>query len=53
MIKEKFYINYNKINNSNYLEISHNKRFTSHLISPKDKIELQNMCETKYMEIYE
>ena len=53
MIREKLNINYNKNNNSNYLEASHNERFTSHLISSKDKIELQNMYSPKYMEIYE
>ena len=53
MIREKLNINYNKINNSNYLETSHNERFTSHLISSKDKIELQNIYSPKYMEIYE
>ena len=41
MIREKININYNKNSNSNYLEISQNERFTSHLISSKDKIELQ------------
>ena len=41
MIREKLNINYNKNSNSNYLETSHNERFTSHLISSKDKIELQ------------
>ena len=53
MIREKLNINYNKNSNSNYLETSHNERFTSHLISSKDKIELQNMYSPKYMEIYE
>ena len=53
MIREKLNINYNKINNSNYLETTHNERFTSHLISSKDKIELQNIYSPKYMEIYE
>jgi len=53
MIREKLNINYNKNSNSNYLEISHNERFTSHLISSKEKIELQNLYSPKYMEIYE
>ena len=53
MIREKLNINYNKNRYSNYLETSHNERFTSHLISSKDKIELQNMYSPKYMEIYE
>jgi len=53
MIREKLNINYNKNSNSNYLETSHNERFTSHLISSKDKIELQNLYSPKYMEIYE
>ena len=55
MIREKLNIHYNKNNNIKpyYNDISNNERYTSHLISSKDKIELQNVGEPKYMEVYE
>ena len=52
-IREKLNIHYNKNNNNYYNENSHNEKFTSQLISAKDKIELQNISIPKYMEIYE
>jgi len=48
MIKEKLNSNYNIVN-----EGSHSDRFTSQLISQKDRIELQNCESPKYIEIYE
>ena len=54
MIREKININYNNNNDAiNYVESSHNERFTSHLISTKDRIELQNFNNPKYMDLYE
>ena len=54
-IREKLNTNYNKNNNNNiyYNENSHNNRYTSQLISSKDKIELQNIYTPRYMEVYE
>ena len=48
MIKEKLNSSYNIINDN-----SHNDKFTSQLISQKDRIELQNFDSPKYMDIYE
>lgn len=54
MIREKLNINYNKDNyQNNYIETNNNERFTSHLISSKDRIELQNFNSPKYMDLYE
>ena len=54
MIREKLNNNYNKNNNAiNYIESSHSERFTYHLISSKDRIELQNFNTPKYMDLYE
>ena len=55
MIREKLNINYGKDNNiRTYIsENISNNRFTSKLISSNDKIELQNMNNPKYMDIYE
>ena len=53
MIREKLNINYNNNSAINYAESSHNERFTSHLISTKDRIELQNFNNPKYMDLYE
>lgn len=55
MIREKLNINYSKENNiKTYIsENISNNRFTSKLISSNDKIELQNMNNPKYMDIYE
>ena len=54
MIREKININYNNNNDAiNYVESSHNERFTSHLISTKDRTELQNFNNPKYMDLYE
>jgi len=55
MIREKLNINYSKENNiKTYIsENISNNRYTSKLISPNDKIELQNLNTPKYMEIYE
>ena len=55
MIREKLNINYSKENNiKTYIsENISNNRFTSKLISSNDKIELQNINNPKYMDIYE
>ena len=55
MIREKLNINYSKENNiKTYIsENISNNRFTSKLISSNDKIELQNVSNPKYMDIYE
>ena len=55
MIREKLNIHYNQKKNTNlyYNEPSNNERYTSHLISPKDKIELQSLSTPRYMEVYE
>jgi len=55
MIREKLNINYSKENNiKTYIsENISNNRFTSKLISSNDKIELQNLNNPKYMDIYE
>ena len=55
MISEKFNINYSKENNiKTYIsENISNNRFTSKLISSNDRIELQNVSNPKYMDIYE
>ncbi len=53
MIREKMNIHYNKKNKINYIDNSRNERFTSQLISNKDKIELQIFETPKYMELYE
>ena len=54
MIREKLNINYNKDNyQNNYIETNNNERFTSHLISSKERIELQNFNSPKYMDLYE
>ena len=55
MIREKLNINYSRENNiKTYIsENISNNRFTSKLISSNDKIELQNMNNPKYMDIYE
>jgi syntaxin 16 len=50
MIREKLNINYSNNNSTiNYAESSHNERF----ISTKDRIELQNFNNPKYMDLYE
>ena len=55
MIREKLNINYSKENNiKTYIsENISNNRFTSKLISSNDRIELQNVSNPKYMDIYE
>lgn len=58
MIREKLNINYNKDNNiRSYISDNSfnniNNKFTSNLISSKDKIEMENINTPKYMEIYE
>ena len=58
MIREKLNINYNKDNNiKSYIADNSfnniNSKFTSNLISSKDKIEMENINTPKYMEIYE
>ena len=58
MIREKLNIHYNKDNNmKSYLGENSfnniNNKFTSNLISSKDKIEMENINTPKYMEIYE
>ena len=55
MIREKLNINYNKNNNAkSYLyESANGERYTSHLISSNDKLELQNISTPRYMEVYE
>ena len=56
MIREKLNVNYNQNNNSKsyfYDNSEHNDKFTSQLISSKDRIELQNFNTPKYMELYE
>ena len=55
MIREKLNVNYNKNNNAkSYLyESANGERYTSHLISSNDKLELQNISTPRYMEVYE
>ena len=56
MIRGKLNVNYNQNNNSKsyfYDNSEHNDKFTSQLISSKDRIELQNFNTPKYMELYE
>jgi syntaxin 16 len=54
MIREKMNIHYNKKNNiKSYFNENNNDRFTSQLISSKDKIELQNLQFPRYMDMYE
>ena len=55
MLREKLNVHYNQNNNSHsyYNENYHNNKFTSHLISNQEKIELQNLYGPRYMEIYD
>jgi syntaxin 16 len=55
MIRERLNTNYNKDNNirTNISENISNNRYTSQLISSNEKIELQNINNPKYMDIYE
>ena len=54
MIREKMNIPYNKKNNiKSYFNENNSDRFTSQLISSKDKIELQNLQSPRYMDMYE
>ena len=54
MIREKMNVHYNKKNNiKSYFNENNSDRFTSQLISSKDKIELQNIQAPRYMDIYE
>ena len=54
MIREKMNIHYNKKNNiKSYFNENNSDRFTSQLISSKDKIELQNIQSPRYMDMYE
>ena len=54
MIREKMNIHYNKKNNiKSYFNENNSDRFTSQLISSKDKIELQNLQFPRYMDMYE
>ena len=54
MIREKMNIHYNKKNNiKSYFNENKSDRFTSQLISSKDKIELQNIQSPRYMDMYE
>ena len=54
MIREKMNIHYNKNNiKSGFNENNNNDKFTSQLISSNDKIELQNLYNPKYMDMYE
>ena len=54
MIREKMNIHYNKNNiKSVFNENNNNDKFTSQLISSNDKIELQNLYNPKYMDMYE
>ena len=55
MIQQKLNINYNKDNNTkSYIsENISNNRYTSKLIQSNDRIELQNMSNPKYMDLYE
>ena len=55
MIRERLNTNYNKDNNiRTYIsENISNNRYTSQLISSNEKIELQNINNPKYMDIYE
>jgi len=51
MIREKMNIHYNKKNN--IFNENNSDKFTSQLISSKDKIELQNLQSPRYMDMYE
>ena len=54
MIREKMNNHYNKKNNiKSYFNENNSDRFTSQLISSKDKIELQNLQSPRYMDMYE
>ena len=54
MIREKMNIHFNKKNNiKSYFNENNSDRFTSQLISSKDKIELQNLQFPRYMDMYE
>ena len=54
MIREKMNIHYNKKNNvKSYFNENNSERFTSQLISSRDKIELQNLQSPRYMDMYE
>ena len=54
MIREKMNVHYNKNNKINsYFNENNNNRFTSQLISSKDKIELQSLQPPRYMDMYE
>jgi syntaxin 16 len=56
MIREKMNIHYNKKNNNNinsYFNENNNDKFTSQLISSKDRIELQSLQPPRYMDMYE
>jgi t-SNARE complex subunit (syntaxin) len=55
MIRERLNTNYNKDNNIRTFisENISNNRYTSQLISSNEKIELQNINNPKYMDIYE
>jgi syntaxin 16 len=55
MLREKLNVHYNQNNNTHsyYNENYHNNKFTSHLISNQEKIELQNLYGPRYMEIYD
>ena len=54
MIREKMNIHYNKKNNiKSYFNENNSDRFTSQLISSKDKIELQNLQSPRYVDMYE
>jgi len=54
MIREKMNIHYNKKNNiKSYFNENNNDKFTSQLISSKDRIELQSLQSPRYMDMYE
>ena len=54
MIREKMNIHYNKKNNiKSYFNENNSDRFTSQLISSKDRIELQSLQPPRYMDMYE
>jgi syntaxin 16 len=54
MIREKMNIHYNKNNNiKSYFNENNNDKFTSQLISSKDRIELQSLQPPRYMDMYE
>jgi syntaxin 16 len=54
MIREKMNTHYNKKNNiKSYFNENNNDKFTSQLISSKDRIELQSLQPPRYMDMYE